>query len=402
MSAGLSRARLGRMHEVLARHVEAGALPGMVTLVCRRGQVFVDTIGSTAIGGDEPMRPDTLFRITSMTKPVTAVATMMLVEECVLRLDDPVERLLPELADRPVLTRPDGPLDDTVPAERPITVRDLLTFTSGYGLVLPTDGGEPPIMRAAADLELGFGPPTPRTPHDPDEWLRRLGSLPLACQPGGSWLYDVGSQVLGVLLARATGQPLDVFLRERIFHPLGMRDTGFTVPGDDVDRLPPAYGVDDATGALVVADDPADSVWARPPAFPSGGSGLVSTAEDLLQLGLMMLEGGRCGSERVLSRPTVEAMTTDQLTPAQKAGTGFLPGWWDAMGWGLGLAVVTARVSGPSTPGRFGWDGGWGTSWWVDPAEDLVGVLLTQRQAFPQLSPTYLDFWTSVYQAIDD
>jgi CubicO group peptidase (beta-lactamase class C family) len=402
------------MHEVMSHHVEAGMLPGLVTMVCRRGQVHVDTIGCTAVagadGGREPMRPDTIFRITSMTKPITAVATMMLVEACRLRLDDPVDDLLPELAGRRVLTRPDALLHDTVPAERSVTVRDLLTFTSGDGLVLPPTGAPaadraawaPPINRAAAELELCFGPPTPRTPHDPDEWLRRLGTLPLACQPGSAWLYDVGAAVLGVLIARASGQPLDEFLRQNVFEPLGMRDTGFTVPAGDLDRLPPAYAVDAATGDLVVADDPADSTWATPPAFPNGANGLVSTADDLLQFGLMLLDGGRCGSERLLSRPTIEAMTTDQLSPAQKAGTGFLPGWWDSLGWGLGLAVVTRRVAGPSTPGRFGWDGGWGTSFWVDPAEDLLGVLLTQRQAFPQLSPLASDFWTSVYQAIDD
>src|SRR5690242_9367296 len=184
MSAGgLSRARLARMHEVMAGYVARGEVPGLVTLVSRRGEVQVDVIGTKAAGGNDPMRRDTIFRITSMTKPITAAAAMILVEECKLRLDEPVDRLLPELADRKVLKRLDGPLDETVPANRPITVRDLLTFRMGFGMIM----GPPdvyPIQRAASELQIvGFGAPNQSTPHGPDEWIRRLATLPLMHQP---------------------------------------------------------------------------------------------------------------------------------------------------------------------------------------------------------------------------
>jgi CubicO group peptidase (beta-lactamase class C family) len=223
MSAGgLSKARLGRVHDVMAGYVERGEVPGIVTLVSRRGEVHVDAVGMKAVGGSDMIRRDTIFRITSMTKPITAVATMILVEECKLRLDEPVERLLPELAGRRVLKRLDGPLDDTVPANRPITVRDLLTFRMGFGIIM----GPPdvyPIQKAVSEQQIvGFGPPNPSTPHAPDEWIRRLATLPLMHRPGEKWMYNTGPYVLGVLIARASGQPLGTFFRERILEPLGM------------------------------------------------------------------------------------------------------------------------------------------------------------------------------------
>lgn len=398
-TSGWSRERLRRMHDVMAGHVECGQVPGLVTLVSRRGEVHVGAIGVKAIGSPspDPMRRDTIFRITSMTKPITAAAAMILVEECKLRLDEPVDRLLPELANRRVLTRLDAPLDDTVPAHRPITVRDLLTFRMGVGLIMgPPD--RYPILKAVGELGLsGFGPPLPATPHAPDEWMRRLGTLPLMGQPGQRWMYNTGSYVLGVLIARASGQPFEAFLRERIFEPLGMTDTGFSVPPDKLDRLATSYWA-----GLEPHDGVADSHWARPPVFPDGGAGLVSTIDDYLAFGQMMLDKGTYRGERILSRPSVEAMITDQLTPEQKAGSDFVPGYWDTRGWGFGVAIVTKRDGPSSIPGRFGWDGGYGTSWASDPSEGMVAILMTQRAGFPLLSPVYLDFWTSVYQAIDD
>jgi CubicO group peptidase (beta-lactamase class C family) len=386
-----SKARLERMHDVLAGHVGRGWVPGLVSLVSRHGEVHIETLGAKSFGG-EPMRRDTIFRIASLSKPVTAVATMILVEECVLRLDDPVDELLPELADRQVLAQLDGPLDDTVPANRPITVRDLLTFRMGFGAVF---GPDAPILRAAQDKQVAIGPPG-EVPLTPDEWIANLGSLPLMHQPGEKWLYHTGSDVLGVLIARATGQPLEAFLRERIFTPLGMADTGFSVPPEKLDRLATSYEPDRETGELSVIDSPGDSTWTQVPSFPSAGGGLVSTVDDLHAFGQMLLRKG----EGILARPTVELMTTDQLTQAQKAVSGFFPGYFDNRGWGLGVCVDTVRTDLPSV-GRFGWDGGSGTSWWSDPAEDLTGILLTQRQVFPLASPLYLDFWTSAYQAID-
>jgi CubicO group peptidase (beta-lactamase class C family) len=221
-------------------------------------------------------------------------------------------------------------------------------------------------------------------------------------QPGEKWMYNTGSHVLGVLITRVAEQPLEAFFRERIFEPLGMRDTGFSVPAGKLDRLATSYWVDTATGGLVLHDGVADSQWSRPPVFPDAAAGLVSTADDFLAFGAMLLDKGRHGRERILSRLSVETMTTDQLTPAQKAATDFAPGYWDGHGWGFGVSVVTRRDDLSAVPGRFGWDGGYGTSWASDPAENVVAILMTQRAAFPRLSGVYLDFWTSTYQAIDD
>ena len=399
-SAGLSNARLAHMHDVMAGHVDRGDLPGLVTLVSRRGEAHVAAIGMMAIGGSDPMRRDTIFRIASMTKPITGAATMILVEECKLRLDEPVDGLLPELADRKVLKRIDAPLGDTVPAKRSITVRDLLTFRMGFGSVMAPPGTYP-IQKAMSDLQIGGdGPPNPSKTPTPDEWIRRLGTLPLMYQPGERWLYHTGSDVLGVLIARVAGQPLETFLRERIFDPLGMKDTGFSVPAEKLDRLPGCYRRNPDTGTLDVYDDAGDSQWSRPPPLPSGGGGLVSTVDDYLAFCQMMLDKGRCGHERILSRPSVELMTTDHLTPDEKAGAEIFFG--ETKGWGFGVAVTTRRDNLWAV-GRFGWDGGLGTSGYSDPAEEMVGILMTQRlMESPQPPRVFVDFWTSAYQAIDD
>ena len=399
-TAGLSTARLARMHDFMAGYVERGEVPGLVTLVSRRGEVHVDAIGTQAIGDSRPMRRDTIFRISSMTKPIIAVATMILVEECKLRLDEPVDALLPELADRRVLKRLDGPLDDTVPAKRSITVRDLLTFRMGFGqMMAPPDAY--PILQAANELQIGMGPPNPSSMPAPDEWLRRLGSLPLMHQPGERWMYNTGSDVLGVLIARASGQPLETFLRERLFEPLGMRDTAFSIPEASLFRLATSYWPDPTSGKLTVYDEAMGGQWSRPPAFPSGAGGLVSTIDDYLAFGQMMLSQGKYGNERLLSRLSVELMTTDQLTAEQKAVSGLFPGFFDSQGWGFGVSMVTRRDDVAAVPGRYGWDGGLGTSWYCDPREDMVIILMTQC-AWASPSPPNVYFWTLAYQAIDD
>src|SRR5439155_3853717 len=237
------KAGLGRLHDAMAARIAKGELPGMVTLVARDEDVHVDAIGMMAFDSDEPMRRDTIFRITSMTKPILAAATMMLVEDGTLALDEPVDRLLPELADRKVLKRIDGPLDDTVPARRPVTVEDLLTFRMGHGLIMEPTFDPPfdppfPIVRAANELQLVMGPPDPRTPHDPDHWMERFATLPLMYQPGERWQYNTGSLVLSVLVARASGQTLPDFFQMRIFEPLGMKDTGFSLSAEKSSRLP--------------------------------------------------------------------------------------------------------------------------------------------------------------------
>jgi CubicO group peptidase (beta-lactamase class C family) len=399
---GFSTVRLCRMQEVMAGYIERCEVPGIVSVVSRRGEAHIDAIGMKALGGGDPIRRDTIFRIASMTKPVTAVAAMILVEECKLRLDDPVDRLLPELSDRKVLTRLDAALDDTVPATRPITLRDLLTFRMGFGIVMAPPGTYP-IQAATDELLLGQGPPRPQTPPAPDEWIRRLGSLPLMHQPGEKWTYHTGSDVLGVLIARASGQPFETFLHERIFEPLGMKDTAFSVPLAKLDRLATSYWTRPETGKLEVYDPAEGGEWSRPPAFPSGGGGLVSTIDDYLAFGQMMLNKGKHGSTRILSRPSIEAMTTDQLTPEQKAVSGLGPNFFDNHGWGFGVSIVTRRVDLAGSIGTFGWSGGLGTTWWTDLREELVGVLLTQRAWTSPVPPDVCrDFCTLAYQAIDD
>jgi CubicO group peptidase (beta-lactamase class C family) len=399
---GLSKARLDRMHDVMADYVSRGEVPGIVTLVSRRGEVHVDAIGTNAVGSSDPIRRNTIFRISSMTKPITAVATMILIEECKLRLDEPVDRLLPELANRRVLKRIDGPLDETVPANRPITVRDLLTFRMGFGQMMGSPDAYP-ILKSANDQQIGMGPPSPSAIPAPDEWMRRLGTLPLMHQPGERWMYNTGADVLGVLIARASGQPLETFFRERIFEPLGMKDTGFSVPATKLDRFATSYWTNFKTGSIEVYDKAVGGQWSRPPAFSAGSSGLVSTVDDYLAFGEMMLNKGKHRSERILSRPSVEVMTTDQLTPEQKSVSGIVPSYFDSHGWGFGMSVITKRIDMAGTVGKFGWDGGLGTSWYADPKEDLITILMSQRAwTSPNPPNVCLDFWTLAYQAIDD
>jgi CubicO group peptidase (beta-lactamase class C family) len=398
---GLSEARLAIMRDVLAGYVERGEVPGFAALVSRRGETHVAVGGVSAFRGSDPIGRDSIFRISSMTKPITAVATLILLEDCVLRLDEPVDRLLPELAGRKVLKRLDGPLDETVPSNRPITVRDLLTFRMGMGILMARPGTYP-IQTAAEELQLGQGPPNPQVPPDPEEWIRRLGTLPLIHQPGEKWMYNTGSDVLGVLIARASGQPFEMFLRQRIFEPLGMVDTGFFVPADKIGRLVTGYSVNSETGKVEVFDRPADGQWSRPPAFASGAAGLVSTLDDYFAFADMLLNKGRRGSVRVLSRPSVELMTSDQLTVDQKAASGLFAGFLDNTGWGLGVSVITRR-DGVESVGAYGWNGGLGTWWRSDPAEHMVTILLTQS-AWPSPNPPAIgrDLLASAYSAIED
>jgi CubicO group peptidase (beta-lactamase class C family) len=398
VSAGFSKERLHRLHDALSRHVEAGDMPGLVALVSRRGETHVETIGRQSFEADTPMRRDTIFRIASMTKPITAAATLILVEQCKLRLDDPVDDFLPELADRHVLKNLEGPVNDTVPAKRPISVRDLLTFTFGLGAVMVFPPKHP-IQHAMVEAGVAPGPSQPKV--WTDDYMTRLGRLPLIHHPGERWLYHTGSDVLGVLIARVSGRSLADFMGENLFEPLGMRDTGFDVPAGKIDRLASAYMMDPQTKALTFFDDARSSRWAKPPAFAAGGSGLVSTADDYLAFCRMLLNKGRHGSVRLLSRPTVELMMSDQLTSEQKQGAELFFG--QGASWGMGGAVVTRRTDLFTTPGRFGWDGGYGTSGHLDPAEDMVGILLTQRMMeSPQPPRVFRDFWTSAYQSLED
>ena len=398
---GLSPSGLARMRDALRRHVDRGRLPGLVALVSRRDAEHAEAIGTLALGGTTPMRRDTIFRLASVTKPITAVAAMILIEECRLRLDDSVDVWLPELASRRVLRTIDSELGDTVPARRPITLRDLLTFRSGYGEVAFLSP-MCPLQRALIQAELPLS--AWMFPGTADEFMRRLGRLPLAHQPGERWLYHMSADILGVLIARASGMSLSTFLRERLFEPLGMKDTGFSVPEAHVDRLATCYQTDPSSGEVSVLPEARTDLITQAPAFESGAGarGLVSTADDLLAFGRMMLKGGVYGTERILSRPSVELMTTDQLTPEQKAASTFFEGFWDSRGWGLGVSIATRRAD-VAGPGRFGWDGAFSGSWYVDPREGLIGVLLAQvRPGALRLPALVLDFWTAAYAAIDD
>jgi CubicO group peptidase (beta-lactamase class C family) len=355
--------RLDGFREAAAAHVGPGTVPGLVALVAHGDDVHVEVVGELTVGG-APVRRDSLFRIASTTKPVTGALTMALVDDGVLALDAPVERWLPELAARRVLRRMDGPLDDTVAVQRPPTVRDLLTFTFGFGMAMEMFAApEPwPVVAACDALHLStLGPPDPHGPPPPDDWVAALGTLPLLAQPGERWLYNTGAQVLGVLIARAAGAPLDAVVQDRVLGPLGMRDTAFWA--QDTARLATAY-VPTPQG-LQVWDEP-DGRWAHPPAFPDGAAGLVSTADDLLAFARLFLRQGA----PVMRPESAAAMTTDQLAPGQAPAV-FL----DGRGWGFCQAVVT---EGPFA-GAFGWDGGLGTSWLVDPRRDLVVIVLTQR-----------------------
>jgi CubicO group peptidase (beta-lactamase class C family) len=346
------------------------------------------------------MDPNTIFRIASMTKPITAVAAMILVEEARLRLDDPVDTWLPELANRQVLRAIDSPLDETVPAIRSITLRDLLTLRLGIGAVMEAPGTAP-IQQAMEDGGVAPGPLPP--PHDPDAWMRHLGELPLVHQPGEGWMYHTGFDVLGVLVLRVAGLPLESFFRERIFEPLGMADTAFHVPEAKIDRLSTCYERNTITGTLTVRDPARGGIWSRPPVFPAGGGGLVSTASDFLAFARMLLRMGQAEHGRILARPVVEVMTMDHITPRQKHDYPFFPGFWHNTGWGFGMEIITGRESVDRSPGSYGWAGGFNTHWYNDPAEDLTGMLLFQCQlGGPAPQTIDRDFWTTAYAAIDD
>ena len=379
---------------ILRSHINAGYAAGAVALIGRGDAAEIVVVTDQAREATDRLRNDSIFRIASMTKPITAVATMMLIESGRLHLNDPIERWLPELAHRHVLRRIGSPLDDTVPAKRAITVEDLLTFRCGLGIVFaPPDTY--PIQREIAALGLpGFGAPDPASTMTADEWLRRLATLPLMAQPGEQWLYNTGSVLLGVLLARVSRRTFPDLLSRLIFEPLGMKDTGFFVPEGSRHRLVSAYQL--ATGRLELYDSPQRSAWANPPALPDGGAGLVSTAHDFLIFSRLLLGGGRVAEHRLLSEAAVAAMTRDQLTSEQRAeGAAVLGG---DRGWGLGMSVVVRRTAAGLPPGTFGWNGGLGTSWVADPQSGRTAILLTQTMfTSPEVPAIHEEFWHAVF-----
>jgi len=382
-----------RLKALLDDHVAQGSAPGLVALIARGGDTRAIVSGKMALDPSAPaMRRDAIFRLASMTKPVTATAAMMLIEDGKLRLDEPVERLLPELADRRVLRTLKSSVDDTVPAKRPITVEDVLTFRLGWGVQFDPDL---PIQKVVADIP-GFGMPDPSSPLTPDAFMQKLKPVPLMAQPGEQWIYTVGANVLGVLVARAAGQPLEAVFQERILGPLGMTDTAFSIPPEKVARTTTGYFPEN--GKLVLFDKP-DGRYAKPPAFPAGDSGLVGTADDYLKLARFLFTGLAPDGRRLISRASLKAMQTNHLTPAQMKGGEeiLLPG----RGFGYGMGVVVEPNVDQLPVGVYTWMGGFGTSWFNDPAKDLSAILLTQR-VFDGPDPPRLhkDFWRGVYAAL--
>ena len=374
-----------KLSDVLQAHVGNGSAPGAVGLVARGERVEVQAVGSVDVEGTAPMTRDSIFRIASITKPITAAAVMMLVDEGRIALQDSVEHWLPELASPTVVRTPASAVDDVVPAARPITVFDLLTFRAGYGF--PSDFSLPAI--GALFSELKQGPPQPQLVAPPDEWMATLSRIPLLHQPGEAWLYNTCSDILGVLIARVSGRPLPEFLAERLFEPLGMVDTGFEVPQRKLGRFTSYYRTDPA-GGLELVDGP-DGQWRSMPAFPSGGGGLVSTVDDWYTFGRMLLADGIFDGHRLLSAESVRQMTTDHVTQSQRdASVLFLEG----QGWGFGGSVDVADIDPWNVPGRYGWVGGTGTAAHIDPSSGSVTILLSQLELAGPTPPAAMrDLW---------
>ncbi|WP_163509523.1 serine hydrolase domain-containing protein [Fodinicola acaciae] len=370
------------LEKLLDRYVAEQAFPGAVALVARGDRTEVAAVGSVDVDGSAPMRPDSIFRVASITKTVVAAAVMMLVEDGRLTLEDTVEAWLPEIARPRVVRTPQSPIDDVVPARRAITVDDLLTSRAGYGW--PSDFTYPAVQALFPVQRDGR---QPRTYPTADEWMAELAGVPALHQPGEAWLYDTCSTLQGVLISRVTGQSLADFLAERLFEPLAMADTGFHVPATKRDRMT-SYYQPDATGRPRLADGP-DGQWSTPPAFPLGHGGLVSTATDWAAFTRMLVAGG----ERLLSAESVRQLTTDHLSAGQREG-GRL--FLDGQGWGFGGSVDVDAAEPWRIPGRYGWVGGTGTCAHVIPSTGTTAVLLTQRGAVsPDATPSWLtDFWT--------
>ncbi|MFK0279970.1 serine hydrolase domain-containing protein [Streptomyces sp. NPDC090499] len=373
------------LHATLRRHVEAGTVPGAVGLVARGDDVEVVAVGHADVEGSAPMARDSVFRIASVTKPITAAAVLMLVDEGRIGLGDPVADWLPELAKPMVVRTPASPVDDVVPAVRQVTVEDLLSFRTGWGL--PDDFSLPAAQALFAVQDHGI--PFRDWP-DPDTWLGLLAQVPMLHQPGESWLYGTSSALQGILVARVSGRTLPDFLAERIFEPLGMRDTAFEVPASKRHRFTSSYAPA-ADGTLRLTDTP-DGAYSSLPRFPSGGGGLVSTADDWLAFARLLLNAGAApDGRRLLTATSVSRMTTNHLTAAQRERAAlFLEG----QGWGYGGAVDVAPADPWSVPGRYGWVGGTGTAAHLVPATGTVTVLLTQTaMTGPTTTSLMRDFW---------
>jgi CubicO group peptidase (beta-lactamase class C family) len=388
MTGGLTTDGIAALEAALAGHVALGEVPGLVALVARGDDVHISALGHKALGDPEPIGRDTIFRIASMTKPIVGVAAMLLVEDGAMALGDPVARWLPELAEPRVLRTLTSDLDDTVPAQRPVTVEDVLSFHLGFGNIMTQEMY--PVMAAEARLGLkSLGPPWPPSELTPDEWLAALASLPLMDQPGTWWRYNTSGTVAGILIGRVAGKPLADVLAARIFGPLGMTDTGFYVPEDKLSRFATFYQPNGPGASLRVIDEPR-GWYSAPPKLPDASSWLVSTIDDLHKFTTMMASG------ELLSATSRREMLRDRMTEQEHAESRIFVG--EDGGWGLMISVPRA---GAARAG-YGWDGGSGTTWRTDPVTGLTGILLTQRQATsPAPNMLVEDFWTHAYAAVD-
>jgi CubicO group peptidase (beta-lactamase class C family) len=365
------------LRELLIRHVDVGTIPGGVALL-GAGNAEVVTAGVASIGGG-PMGEDAIMRIQSMTKAITSVAALRLVEAGRLGLDQSLVDWLPELADRQVLRSPTAELGDTVPARRAITLRHLLTNASGYGMVLQAS----PLQQAMAANGTEAGPEPPAM--GAEEWLRRLAELPLAFQPGEGWRYHHSFAVLGILISRVTGRPLGEHLAEDVFGPLGMTDTALWVADGKLDRLPAAYR--HGANGLVETEPAGGGFYAGPPPFDVSHGELVCTVADYHRFARMLADGGLVNGHPMISPDHLRQMASDQVSAACKTTGSFFPGFWDGMGWGFGVAVQTEGAQ----RGRIGWSGGQGTDFFIDP-DGTVGILLTQVELGENMWPLIEQF----------
>jgi len=392
-SVGLSSERLQRIDQLIERKIGEGKLVGAVTLVARRGKlVHLAAAGHSDLEAGKPLRSDAIFRIYSMSKPVTTVAAMMLYEEGKFQLDDPVAMYLPEFKDVQVY----GEGGTLVKPKSPMTVRHLMSHTSGltYGFF-----GNTPVDRQYRAANLLAGDITLA------EFTPRLAKLPLLFHPGEQWNYGVSTDVLGRLVEVWSGLTLEEFLRRRIFEPLGMRDTGFDVPAAKLDRFTVNYqwgmnplAIGEAAGKRAVGDHPSKSRYASPAKFFSGGGGLVSTAQDYLRFCQMLLGGGALDGVRLLSPKTVQLMTSDHTKHARLPQVGVTLG--GGAGFGLGFKVITDTADNQriGSVGTFDWSGAASTSFFIDPQEQVVAILMTQKMPFD--TRLTAEFRTAVYQAI--
>jgi CubicO group peptidase (beta-lactamase class C family) len=366
---------LAQIPASLQATIDAGDLSGFVTLIWKDGEsAQLNVLGKRDIAAGAPMQRDTLFRIASMTKPVTSAAALMLMEEGKFKLDDPITKYAPEFKNMRVLKNAEGALDETVPAAREITFDDLFTHRSGLAYGFSSMG---PIaheyQRVLGDvLNNDMGP---------DEWMTRLASMPLLYQPGERFHYSHSTDVLGFLVGRIAGMPFRDFLMQRLFTPLGMKDTDFWIPKEKLGRSAVVYRQDQATGAL----NPVPfALYDSPPPFTGGGGGLISTVDDYLQFAQMLLANGTHGGKRYLKDETVRLMRTNRLTETQRAipFLGAIP-MWAGMGFGLGVSVIDKPDQlgflGMGGVGSFGWPGAFGTWWQADPENNLIMIYLIQN-----------------------